>query len=297
LDPEKEIIIARRLFTVGPPGIKLTVPKGITVGKDVEVVWSGPSSPEDILFVSPPDWPEYDRPSDLSFAVRSAEGNSLRLPTPGIAGAWEVRYYSWANEVAISSAAFEILLPEVALSGPVEVSAGSIVSFKFSGRGGSGDYVFWSAPDMPANEYYTFDRGIQNAIESDIEDGSPITMVAPAETGNYEMRFYNVSHGGLLASHTVEVGPPDVTLDVPESVKAGSSFMIEVDGPDAPGDIVFMAPSEWKKNDYPASVSNRYSPRRKSIEVYAPRQTGTYEVRYYSWSNGVALTTKHFDVN
>ena len=267
------------------------------MGVDVKVEWSGPSSPEDILFVAPRDLPKYTRPSDLSITVRAEKGESLTIPTPPAAGLWEVRYYSWANETSISSAEFEIVLPEVTLSGPKRISAGSSVDIEFTGRGGPGDIVFWSKPDEPANRYYEYQHeGRQDALEDDIEDGLPLSMVEPVEAGSYEIRFFNEEHGGLLAHHTIEVIPSNIILEVPESVQAGSLFEVEVDGPNALGDTVFLSPTEWEKDTIPADISARYSPSTRSIELHAPRKPGSYEIRYYSWSNGTALVTKQFEV-
>lgn len=120
-DSEKKIVIARKTFKVGPPGIKLTVPEKVKVGNNVKVEWTGPSSFEDRLFVAPRNWQKYNRPADLSLTVLAKEGESLTLPTPAQAGLWEVRYYSWGNQVSISSAEFEIVLPEVTLSGPEQM--------------------------------------------------------------------------------------------------------------------------------------------------------------------------------
>ena len=81
-DKAKEKIIARKTFTVGPPGIKLKVPEKVIVGTDVKVEWSGPSSANDVLFVAAKDWPKYSTPKDKSTVVRAEEGELVTLPTP-----------------------------------------------------------------------------------------------------------------------------------------------------------------------------------------------------------------------
>lgn len=297
-DIEKKRVIARKKFTVGPPGIKLTVPEKVIVGADVKVEWSGPSSPEDILFVAPRDLPTYIKPSDLSYTASAEEGETLTLPTPAKEGLWEVRYFSWDNEVSISFAEFETVLPEVTLNGPHRVPAGSPIEVEFTGRGGKGDIVFWSEPNEPVDLYYKYEHeGRQDALEDDIEDGSPLLMVAPTKPGDYEIRFFNVKYGGLLARHSIEVTLPNVILDIPESMQVGTRFEVVIkNSPNAPGDIVFLASTEWEKNTIPKDISYHHASNDKSIVITAPRQPGKYEIRYYSYSNGTALVTKQFEV-
>lgn len=157
--------------------------------------------------------------------------------------------------------------------------------------------MFWSKPDEPANQYYIYQHdGRQEAVEEDIENGSPLNMIAPVEAGSYEIRFFNVDYGGLLANHAIEVTPPDITLEAPESVQADSLFEVVVDGPNAPGDIVFIAPIELEKNMMPSDISYQNSTSTRPIELYAPRKPGSYEIRYFSWGNATAFVSKQIEV-
>ena len=122
-------------------------------------------------------------------------------------------------------------------------------------------------------------------------------MVAPAETGDYEIRFFNEKHGGLLARHAINVTPSKIILDVPSDIQKGTSFKVNVNGLNAPGDFIFLVPAETENELIPTDISYRYSLSDQPIEMIAPFQSGSYDIRYFSLSNGVVIVNKSFDVH
>ncbi|MEM7522705.1 MAG: VWA domain-containing protein [Pseudomonadota bacterium] len=116
-------------------------------------------------------------------------------------------------------------------------------------------------------------------------------LVAPAKPGRYEVRYFSFAVGGVLYRSDLLVTAPGVSIDGPDEVASGKPFAAKVSGPLAPGDFVFIAPTQWKLNEYPGSNAERFSPG-ALVQFRAPGQAGAFEYRYFSAANGVSLFSK-----
>lgn len=75
-------------------------------------------------------------------------------------------------------------------------------------------------------------------------------LTAPAKPGSYEIRYYSFTNGELLARTALDVTPAQVTLEVPETIRAGHAFEVDWSGPSAPGDLLFIAKQDMAENRY-----------------------------------------------
>jgi Ca-activated chloride channel family protein len=190
-----------------------------------------------------------------------------------------------ADEITVSLAPRET---GTALSAPASVAAGKPMEFSWRGPKASGDLIF-IVPGATADNRYPLDDNNRHKAA----DGSPARLVAPAQPGTYEVRYFSFDNGKVLARSPLEVTKPEVTLEAPRVVPPGTEFEVVVRGPNAPGDIVFIAPPDSEDNRYPISGTRKHKVADgERARLMSPAEAGTYELRYYSWPNGRKLASR-----
>lgn len=288
-------VLHRAAVEVEPAQVELRGPAEADTGTSVEVHWSGPAAPGDIIFLAPVDWGPQSYPSRAGDRVPASTANPVQVPVPDRAGPHEYRYYSWANGKALAAVPIEVVLRAASVTAPSAIPAGSVVSVEFNGPKLGGDTLFFIDADSDANRYYS-----GGEFQKLVSSGSPARITAPAEPGRYEVRYFSPDGGGLLAKSAVDITAPDVTLDAPRLVKRGETFQLRAIGPAAPGDMVFLSKADSGDNRYPTGANDQFRPTPDGggffdddglyvFDVTAPAAPGQYEVRYFSWPNGRVL--------
>jgi hypothetical protein len=195
---------------------------------------------------------------------------------------------SWANQAAesgtvkwLTGAVPPVSENPVGVIVPRHVQAGSVLSIESHGSPQSGDLVFVAAPTQAATVY-----PLQN--RHDAVNASSGSLIAPAVPGAYEVRYFRLGQGTVMARIPLEVTSPVVLLAGPNSTPAGSMIQVNWDGPRAPGDLVFISSVESAGNRYP--LENRHPTSNASpASLIAPAVPGPYEIRYFSFANAAVL--------
>jgi Ca-activated chloride channel family protein len=187
---------------------------------------------------------------------------------------------------------FEVVVKASETQGPFDapeqVAAGTYMSFDWRGPNAPDDRIFISEPGMAHNRY-----NISNAHK--VQSGTPARLVAPAKPGEYEIRYFSDANGTVLSRAPLTVGPPEVTMDYPDSLPAGSYLKATWTGPNAPGDRIFIAAPTMAHNRY--SLSNAHSTKNgANFGLTIPAEPGQYEIRYFSDENATVLIRFPLDV-
>src|SRR5690606_2703769 len=111
--------------------------------------------------------------------------------------------------------------------------------------------------------------------------GNPAALTAPVDPGAYEVRYVAAAGGGVLATLPLQVVASEVAVDAPAEVGAGTDVTVTWQGPDGPGDMVVFAPQGAPASTFLSYSFTAWGP---SLELVAPVEPGTYEVRYLSGS-------------
>lgn len=291
-------LVHRAPITVTPPEVTLSGPAAIEAGERVSITWTGPGEDGDFVFIAPADWAPNSYPLDQRQMAGVAGGSPLVLPAPEREGAYEYRYFSRGAGQALKSVPVAVALATASITAPETVAAGSVFEVEFRGPRVAGDRLFVAEPTMDANRYL-----LGPEAENAVSNGSPARLVAPAVPGSYDIRYFSVNKGGLLAQGRISVAPAEVTLDAPRIVNRASSFRLRADGPEAPGDMIFIADATWKDNQYPLSAGDQFIPGADgngffdddglyAFDAVAPPKPGRYEIRYYSRANAGVLARR-----
>ncbi len=151
-------------------------PDKIAAGSRFEVAWQGPDKSEDSITVVAEN---ADR-GDYDNYTYTREGNPVSLRAPDQPGPHEVRYIAGQSSTTLARTAVEITPLEASLEAPEKAEAGSRIQVEWQGPDHGGDYVTIVAAHADANAYdnYTYTA-----------EGSPLTLKAPDEPGQYELRY------------------------------------------------------------------------------------------------------------
>ena len=209
----------------------------------------------------------------------SADGasGSVTLRIPGEAGELEARFHvvlpEGGTRVIGRSPAFVSQPLTAHLDAPDEVSAGTPFEVAWEGPEAEGDYL----TVVPVG---TRD-GMRQGMSANTSEGSPLTLVAPPVPGSYEVRYVLRREHRTLERVAIDVGPPDVSLEVDAEVEAGTRFEVAWVGPANESDYLTIVPAGTRRDGaYDIAWSLRSTQDGSPVTLSAPSTPGEYEVRY-----------------
>jgi Ca-activated chloride channel family protein len=170
----------------------------------------------------------------------------------------------------VLSTPITVVATSATVDAPAEVVAGTEFDVAWTGPDGPGDYVT-IVPVGAANNVY------ESYFET--RAGSPGTLVASVEAGDYEVRYVAGADSAVVVAVPIEVTPFQVTLEAPDAVDAGTDFEVTWTGPNGPRDYMTIAPAGSPVGTY---LDYEYTTVGSPITLTAPEESGDFEVRYAS---------------
>ena len=263
-------------ITVGPPDASLEVDAEVGAGGPFEVAWQGPDNEGDYVTIVPAGVSR-DAAFDIMWSrVSTADGSPVTLSAPPEPGAYEVRYVLGQGRRLLVSEPVSVVAAGAVIDAPTEVAAGEAFEVGWTGPDNEGDYV----TIVPA--------GVSRDAAFDIMwsrvstgDGSPVTLQAPPEPGEYEVRYVLGQGRRMLESLPITVMPTTTQLVAPPEVDAGTTFEVEWTGPDNEGDYVTIVPAGVSRDAAFNIMWSRVSTRHGSpVTLKASDEPGDFEIRY-----------------
>jgi Ca-activated chloride channel family protein len=264
----------------------IEAPESASAGSRVTISWNGPNLDHDYLFIVNPMVRDNLYYYSKDRALKASEGPRGELVAPAKPGTYEIRYFSKDNGTVAFRRPLEVTPAQVDMTYPHEVSAGSEIKIVWSGPGLPGDRIFVAALNMANNSYVTQEGAVHK-----VESGPNATIIAPFEPGEYEIRYYSSNNAEPLARFPVLITKANVTIDAPRMVVAGTEFNFNWTGPNAKGDFLFVAKPELDDGRYFTRGGHRTADG-PSGQLVAPTESGNYEIRYYSKTNGRVLARR-----
>jgi len=190
-----DTVIATQKVTVGESTASVTLPAQVAGGAKVAVSWQGPANPRDYLtFVqagaAERTWGRYEY---------VAKGNPITMIAPDAPGEYEVRYLSAQNNT-LARAKFTVGAVTGSITGPPQATAGE--NFK----------VTWKGPDNARNFITIVPKGAREGAYSasyayTVPQKNPVILLAPLETGDYELRYSTAESYYTIARASIKVVP------------------------------------------------------------------------------------------
>jgi Ca-activated chloride channel homolog len=157
---------------------------------------------------------------------------------------------------------------DIDLEAPATVLAGSSFTVSWSSTIDGQDYVT-IVPNGADEGTYTNYRRVRQDTEN--------SLIAPAGSGLYEVRYVLNEGSRTLTSAPVEVIEAEIAISAPEAVTTGASFSVSWSASVHPQDYVTIVPVGADEGTY-----TDYRRVRDDTEnsLVAPAEPGLYEVRY-----------------
>jgi Ca-activated chloride channel family protein len=273
--------LARRPIEVLPISPTLDAPTSVGAGADFEVGWTSGGNPVDVVTIVPAGAEE----RTLGNWRRLLGGNPVKLRAPDEPGRYELRYLLDQSKRTLVRRPIEVQPISPTLEAPTSVMAGSRFNVGWRSEGNEDDFV--TIVEAEAEE------GSLGKSAVRLRSGNPLSLVAPAEPGAHDVRYVMSQSRRTLVAEPIEVVTARASLEAPEQVEPAVGFEVRWEGPDGPGDRICVAPRGAPDAECPISFA---TVRGDPASLAAPREAGTYEIRYLVRSSGRVLARRPLTV-
>ncbi len=165
------------------------------------------------------------------------------------------------------------------VGGPASANVAARLEVPWQGPASNDDFIAVALPAKPAGSF--LDRAFVRA-------GNPAKLWAPSDAGDYELRYVQGHGMKILARAPLTVAAVTASVEAPASAAAGAEFEVRWQGPGNSDDYVSVA----RPNQPPGATLSLVRVRAGgTLKLRAPKQAGTYEVRYIL-GRGHRLLTK-----
>ena len=266
---------ARRTITVDDFPASLEAPDRVDAGADFPVRWSGPGNSKDYVA-----WAEAGSEEKIYRAYQyTKSGNPVTLRAPDAPGSYELRYFTGGTNRLLTRRPLAVGAVSAKLEAPTSVSAGSDFSVSWSGPGHAMDFITLVRASVAEGEY-----GFYKYTAA----GNPVTLRAPDEPGDYELRYATGQSHATLGRAPLTVSAVTASIAGPDEVQAGAEFEVRWSGPGHAADYVAVAPAGSEAGTYETwSAVSRGNP----LTVRAPLAEGAYELRYSTGQSHLTLAS------
>lgn len=277
---DKTSLASDRLLVI-TPNATVDAPETVIAGQPFSVGWTGPKNEFDSLRI-------YNLEGKTTHIYAILENRDFTTPTnlaaPIDVGEYEIRYQTLGQKV-LAKDSFKVLPAVATVSLAKEVAAGSPFEVRWTGPSNKHDRLrVLDSTGKRLNNYKTLQKkNVTNVVE----------MTAPGEPGEYWLA-YDASSQKILAQATFTVTPVIAMISGPNAVKSESDYEVTWSGPNYKGDSIYTFSSDGKDMREYKFLGKKDSA--SPITLTAPKQPGTYELRYQIKGRTV-IATHRFVVN
>jgi Ca-activated chloride channel family protein len=186
-------VLARRPITVGAVTASIEAVAEVAAGSRFRIAWTGPNNHGDWLTVIGTQ----AGPQAYASYVDADAGGEPWLTAPLEPGDYELRYVAGGREV-IARTPIKVTAVSASIEAPDQVAAGSAFTIRWQGPNNNGDWLTIVTPDTGPSGYASY---------WDADGGTPGTLNAPAEPGDYEIRYVQAGKV-VLARKPIRVNVP-----------------------------------------------------------------------------------------
>jgi hypothetical protein len=256
------------------------VPPQVDAGTAFRATWTGPNNDGDYLTIVRPE----AKAEGYGNYRETRHGAVLELIAPMEPGIWEVRYVAVKSKKVLGRAAITVAPTAAVLTAPDEVMLGAPVAIAWTGPGNEGDFVCIVRKDAAHDQVGNF---------ADLSKGSPVTILAPVESGEVEIRYVSGQGRKVLGRRKLVVLAPNTSVTAQASVVAGAKFPVSWKGPANAGDYITVVPRGTLDGQY-----RNYAEIAKgsTVELTAPIDSGEAEIRYMTGAQAKVLARRPISV-
>ncbi|MCB0329290.1 MAG: VWA domain-containing protein, partial [Bdellovibrionales bacterium] len=191
---------------------------------------------------------------------------------------------------------FEVTGVSAALKTVPEAKAGETIEIEWEGPDNQGDMITIVPETEREGKYgaYKYTKNKMGPRKLPV-----VELNAPDEPGTYEVRYVTGKDRFTLAAVKLQVGQTNASVKAPETVVEGSKFAVDWEGPDNQGDMITIVTPQTKEGTYGEYqyTKQKAGPRKlNQVQLTAPEELGTYEVRYVTGGKKFTLSSQTIQV-
>jgi len=274
-------VLARRDILVSEVSGKVEAQESVFAGSDIQITWIGPNNSSDYITIVPKGT---DEKTYFNYTYTS-QGSPLKLKAPDKPGEYELRYVLNQSKKVLARTAIKVTKVSAKVNAPATVKAGTKFQVEWQGPNYPSDYITIVPEGAKEGEYLSYHY---------TSKGSPATLKAPVKPGEYELWYVLNQSKKVLARTAIKVTKVSAKVNAPATVKAGTKFQVEWQGPNYPSDYITIVPEGAKESEY---LSYHYTFKGSPATLKAPVKPGKYEVRYILNQSRTALARTSIIIN
>jgi Ca-activated chloride channel family protein len=260
-------VLATRPITATPVEATLEAAATAMAGDELVVSWSGPDYKGDYISIAQLD----DKGGRYEKYTYTAKGSPLRLQMPAEPGTYQLRYVMSQKSTVLATRTVKVTDVEASLTAADVATVGDSIVIEWTGPDYKSDYID-VAVETPVATKQT--RHINYTYTN---KGSPLRLQMPSEPGDYVIRYIMSQDAKILAKRPVKVEAAVVSIDIPDTAKAGEPLLVNWNGPDYKNDYISVADVGAKGGKY---YYYSYTKEGSPLRLKMPLDPGEYEVRY-----------------
>ncbi len=188
----------------------------------------------------------------------------------------------------IASQEVTLIPVEASLEAPDTIMPGADFEVAWEGPQNRRDYIAIVEPDAPEG-----DSGDSRSASSRAS-GDSVTLTAPEQEGEYEIRYVINDSDRTLAAIPVTVGGVEVSLSADSTASAGGVVEVSFTGPGRYEDLIEIVEAGAEPDD--DALQDARASQGSPVQLFAPSSAGSYEIRYRASDSGEVLATIDLEV-
>lgn len=265
--------LASRPLLLESVAARVEGPAQVAAGAKFELRWTGPNNARDYVGIG-----DADPKGRLYITYAYTRGGSpVSLTAPDKPGPYMLRYYLAEGDTVLASQPITVAGVTASVSAPAQVAAGKDVSIQWSGPNNPRDFITLVKAGSPDKRYADYAYTAK---------GNPLSLRAPDEAGDYEIRYLTGQSYATLATTRITVTAIAASIQGPDQAVAGSSFAVNWKGPDNRHDYLTIVAKGAREGE---SGNYAYTQRGNPASLRAPLAPGEYELRYATGQSHLTL--------
>jgi Ca-activated chloride channel family protein len=187
-------VLARRVIMIKAAEVTLAAPDEVIAGSQFEVTWTGPNNNGDYITIIKKDAPD----GQYGKYANTTVGSPMKLTTPIMAGDAEIRYMAGQGGRVLARRTIKVVAAQITLAAAPEVKPDTPVTITWTGPNHPGDYITIVKKGTPDGQYGKY---------TNTTKGSPLTVLAPKDLGDAEIRYCSGQGNVVLARIAIKVAP------------------------------------------------------------------------------------------
>jgi len=187
-------VLARLAIKIIAAEVRLDAIPEIVAGSTIDITWTGPDNKGDYITIVKKDTPDgrYDKYANTS------TGTPLKILTPIMVGDAEIRYMSGQGHHVLGRRDLKIIAANITLEAPATCKPEAPVTITWAGPNHNGDYITIVKKGTPDGQYGKY---------ANTTKGSPLTVIAPKDLGDAEIRYCSGQGNVVLARIGIKIAP------------------------------------------------------------------------------------------